>query len=124
MKVKFKILKEFVVILLIISVLFLFILFISQALENTKTLRYQQRISDINKIGSTLNQIFTNQEQYLNPFSYLSTNTIYLSLQDLFPHCASYLSQLPSLPSGWSYRCSATPTAMNGQGWLPIPFSS
>ncbi|MCS7201154.1 MAG: hypothetical protein NZ822_03350, partial [Patescibacteria group bacterium] len=26
--------------------------------------------------------------------------------------------------SGWSYRCSATPTAMNGQGWLPIPFSS
>ncbi len=34
------------------------------------------------------------------------------------------LSEFPSLPSGWSYKCSATPKNIDGTGWIPIPFSN
>ena len=34
--------------------------------------------------------------------------------------CASWLSKLPPLPSGWYYRCSNNPEASDGSGWLPI----
>jgi hypothetical protein len=63
-------------------------------------------------------------DQTFNELNYASTNVVYISLPDSSPTCSSWLSQLPSLPSGWSYRCSATPTNIDGTGWIPIPFSN
>jgi hypothetical protein len=62
-------------------------------------------------------------DQTFNELNYASSNVVYISLPDNNTNCSTWLSQLPSLPSGWSYRCSATPTSMNGDGWIPIRFS-
>jgi hypothetical protein len=63
-------------------------------------------------------------DQTFNELSYASTNVVYLSLKDSSSICGSWLSELSSLPSGWSYHCSATPTNIDGTGWIPIPFSN
>jgi hypothetical protein len=63
-------------------------------------------------------------DQTFNELNYASPNVVYLSLKDSSSTCGSYLSELSSLPSGWSYHCSATPTNIDGTGWIPIPFSN
>jgi hypothetical protein len=63
-------------------------------------------------------------EQTFNELNYVSPNVIYISLKDSSSTCGSWLSDLPSLPPGWSYRCSATPKNIDGTGWIPIPFSN
>jgi hypothetical protein len=63
-------------------------------------------------------------EYTLNELNYASSNVVYISLPDNNTNCSNWFSQLPSLPSGWSYRCSATPTNIDGTGWIPIPFSN
>jgi hypothetical protein len=63
-------------------------------------------------------------DQTFNELSYASTNVVYLSLKDSSSTCGSWLSELSSLPSGWSYHCSATPTNIDGTGWIPIPFNN
>lgn len=53
--------------------------------------------------------------------------TVYISLSDdAGVACPSYTSSLPSLPSGWSYRCAPSVSLRNvdGTGWLPINFLS
>jgi hypothetical protein len=61
-------------------------------------------------------------EQTFYELNYASPNVVYISLKDNDPNCSNWLSQLPSLPSGWSYHCSANPTNIDGTGWIPIPF--
>jgi hypothetical protein len=63
-------------------------------------------------------------DQTFNELNYASSNVVYISLPDNNTNCSNWLSQLPSLPSGWSYRCSANPTNIDGSGWIPIPFNS
>jgi hypothetical protein len=63
-------------------------------------------------------------DQTFYELNYASSNVVYISLPDSSSTCGSWLSQLPSLPSGWSYRCSADPTNIDGTGWIPIPFSN
>jgi hypothetical protein len=63
-------------------------------------------------------------DQTFYELNYASSNVVYISLKDSSSTCGSWLSQLPSLPSGWSYHCSATPTDITGNGWIPIPFSN
>jgi hypothetical protein len=64
-------------------------------------------------------------EYTFNELNYVSPNVVYISLKDeASSTCGSWLSELPSLPSGWSYHCSATPTNIDGTGWIPIPFSN
>jgi hypothetical protein len=63
-------------------------------------------------------------DQTFNELNYASPNVVYISLPDSSSTCGSWLSELPSLPSGWSYHCSATPTNIDGTGWIPIPFSN
>jgi hypothetical protein len=63
-------------------------------------------------------------EQTFYELNYASSNVVYISLPDSSSTCGSWLSELPSLPSGWSYHCSATPTNIDGTGWIPIPFSN
>jgi prepilin-type N-terminal cleavage/methylation domain-containing protein len=84
--------------------------------------RDTKRIGDLKNIEKIMDILST--DQTFNELNYASPNVVYISLPDSSPTCSSWLSQLPSLPSGWSYRCSATPTNIDGTGWIPIPFSN
>jgi prepilin-type N-terminal cleavage/methylation domain-containing protein len=84
--------------------------------------RDTKRIGDLKNIEKIMDVLST--EQTFNELNYASPNVVYISLPDSSSTCGSWLSQLPSLPSGWSYHCSATPTNIDGTGWIPIPFSN
>jgi prepilin-type N-terminal cleavage/methylation domain-containing protein len=85
--------------------------------------RDTQRINDLKNIERIIDILYSTEYTF-NELNYASTNVVYISLPDSSSTCGSWLSQLPSLPSGWSYHCSATPTNIDGTGWIPIPFSN
>jgi prepilin-type N-terminal cleavage/methylation domain-containing protein len=83
--------------------------------------RDTKRIGDLKNIEKIMDAIYSTEYTF-NELNYVSPNVVYISLPDSSSTCGSYLSDLPSLPSGWSYRCSDTPTNIDGTGWIPIPF--
>jgi prepilin-type N-terminal cleavage/methylation domain-containing protein len=85
--------------------------------------RDTQRIGDLKNIEKIIDALYSTEYTFYE-LNYASSNVVYISLPDSSSTCGSYLSQLPSLPSGWSYHCSATPTNIDGSGWIPIPFSN
>jgi prepilin-type N-terminal cleavage/methylation domain-containing protein len=85
--------------------------------------RDTKRINDLKNIEKIMDTLYSTEYTF-NELNYASTNVIYISLPDNNTNCSNWLSQLPSLPSGWSYYCSATPTNIDGTGWIPIPFSN
>jgi uncharacterized delta-60 repeat protein/prepilin-type N-terminal cleavage/methylation domain-containing protein len=85
--------------------------------------RDTKRINDLKNIEKIMDTLYSTEYTF-NELNYVSPNVIYISLKDSSSTCGSWLSQLPSLPSGWSYRCSATPTNIDGTGWIPIPFNN
>jgi len=114
---------ELITVLAIISILITILIAIIKPIEIFKKVRDNKRITDLKNIEKTIDLLYTTYPNF-NELTYASTNIVYLSLQDNSPTCTSYLSQLPPLPSGWSYRCSATPTNIDGTGWIPIPFNN
>mgnify|MGYP000256500054 CR=1 FL=1 len=114
---------ELITVLAIISILITILIAIIKPIEILKKVRDNKRITDLKNIEKTIDLLYTTYPNF-NELTYASTNIVYLSLQDNSPTCTSYLSQLPPLPSGWSYRCSATPTNIDGTGWIPIPFNN
>jgi len=114
---------ELITVLAIISILITILIAIIKPIEIFKKARDNKRITDLKNIEKTIDLLYATYPNF-NELTYASTNIVYLSLQDNSPTCTSYLSQLPSLPSGWSYRCSATPTNIDGTGWIPIPFNN
>jgi prepilin-type N-terminal cleavage/methylation domain-containing protein len=122
MKSKNFTLVEMIIVLALISILAVILLVAIRPFEIFKKARDAQRIADLNRIDQIITVIYT-QDFSFSELNYASPNVVYISLKDSSATCTSWLSQLPSLPSGWSYHCSATPTSMNGNGWIPIPFS-
>ena len=86
-----------------------------------QNIRDTKRTNDLNNLEMILNYLSLEDS---NLESGISTTTVYISLPDIFSTCSSWISQLPSLPLLWQYHCSATPTLANGQGWLPIDFTT
>ena len=115
-------LVELLIVLALISILATVLIVIIKPGIIFSKARDTKRIADIKNIEKTIDSLSTEQNFY--ELNYASPNIVYLSLQDTSSTCGSYLSQLPSLPSGWSYHCSATPTNIDGTGWIPIPFSN
>ena len=114
---------ELLIVLAIISVLVtILILTIKPTLIFSKV-RDTQRINHLKNIEKTIDLLYSSYPNF-NELNYASTNIVYISLPDISPTCSSWINQLPSLPSGWSYRCSATPTNIDGTGWIPIPFKN
>jgi prepilin-type N-terminal cleavage/methylation domain-containing protein len=107
-------LVELLVVLALISILAVILLVAIRPFEIFKKARDAQRIADLNRIDQIITVIYT-QDFSFSELNYASPNVVYISLKDSSATCTSWLSQLPSLPSGWSYRCSATPTSMNGE---------
>jgi len=115
-------LVELLIVLALISILATVLIVIIKPGIIFSKARDTKRIADIKNIEKTIDSLSTEQNFY--ELNYASPNIVYISLQDSSSTCGSYLSQLPSLPSGWSYHCSATPTNIDGTGWIPIPFSN
>jgi prepilin-type N-terminal cleavage/methylation domain-containing protein len=113
---------ELLIVLAIISILSVVLIVTLKPGAIFLRARDTKRIGDLKNIEKIMDVLSTDQTFY--ELNYASSNVVYISLPDSSPTCSSWLSQLPSLPSGWSYRCSATPTNIDGTGWIPIPFSN
>ena len=105
-------LVELLIVLALISILATVLIVIIKPGIIFSKARDTKRIADIKNIEKTIDSLSTEQNFY--ELNYASPNIVYISLQDSSSTCGSYLSQLPSLPSGWSYHCSATPTNIDG----------
>ncbi len=114
---------ELLVVLGLIAILASILIAILNPIKIFQNARDSQRIADLNNLDKALTVILTETEGKFKELQYASANIVYISLPDPSANCSSWLSQLPSLPSGWSYQCSATPTNINGTGWIPIPFN-
>ncbi len=115
---------EFLVVFGLIIFLIATAIFFIKPVNIFQGIRDKQRIQDIEGIEYAINIIAESNRGTFNELNYASSNVVYISLPDSSSTCSSWLSQLPSLPSDWSYRCSATPTDITGNGWIPIPFNS
>jgi prepilin-type N-terminal cleavage/methylation domain-containing protein len=114
---------EILVVLALIAILSTVLILIIKPGQIFSRARDTKRINDLKNIEKIMDTLYAT-DQTFNELNYLSPNVVYISLPDSSSTCGSWLSQLPSLPSGWSYRCSANPTNIDGSGWIPIPFNS
>jgi prepilin-type N-terminal cleavage/methylation domain-containing protein len=114
---------ELIIVLAIISILVTILIATIKPIEIFKKTRDNKRIADLKNIEKTIDLLYSTYPNF-NELNYASTNIVYISLKDNSPTCSSYISQLPSLPSGYQYRCSANPQNIDGTGWIPIPFNN
>jgi prepilin-type N-terminal cleavage/methylation domain-containing protein len=105
-------LVEILIVLAIISILSALLIVIIKPSSIFLNAQDNKRISDIKNIEKTMSILYSDSN--FNELNYMSTNTVYISLKDNDPNCSSWLSVLPPLAQGWSYRCSATPTDIDG----------
>ncbi|MEM5812018.1 MAG: LamG domain-containing protein [Candidatus Aenigmatarchaeota archaeon] len=115
-------LVEILIVLALISILATILIIILKPGEILKRSRDTQRIGDLNNLDKSIKFMVINEPNFQET-TYASSNIVYISLPDSSSTCDSWLNKLPSLPAGWSYRCSATPTNIDGTGWIPFPFS-
>jgi len=110
---------ELLVVIAILAVLAVAVTLILNPAELIRQGRDSTRLSDLATIEKAIGLYQVDQ-----PGAWLGTSSIaYVSLPDSNSDCSSYsTSSLPSLPTGWSYRCvpSASSTAVDGTGWIPI----
>jgi hypothetical protein len=87
-----------------------------------KRSRDVRRVQDLDTIDKAI-QVMKIEISNFDELNYASQNIVYISLKDSSTTCGSYINELPSLPSGWQYRCSNSPTNIDGTGWIPFPFN-
>ena len=77
------------------------------------------RIQDLADINNAIKQYLADNNTNLG-----TSSVVYVSIPDTNSSCSDL--GLPSLPTGWSYHCvsTSTLTETNGNGWIPISFSS
>jgi hypothetical protein len=87
-----------------------------------KRSRDVRRVQDLDTIDKAI-QVMKIEISNFDELNYASQNIVYISLKDSSTTCGSYINELPSLPPGWQYRCSNSPTNIDGTGWIPFPFN-
>jgi hypothetical protein len=110
----------FVEILISLGVILTLLITIVSVLNPQELLRKardNKRLYELNSLNLILNTLTLENP---NAFNNIASNTVYVSLPDTSFTCASWLSKLPPLPSGWYYRCSNNPEASDGSGWRPF----
>ena len=88
--------------------------------------RDAQRISDLKRIDTAIQLSRNSLDETLNE-TLVEANIVYVSLPDTDNNdlCNEYT--LPTLTSGWFYRCMAPNSDLrniNNSGWIPINFTS
>jgi type II secretory pathway pseudopilin PulG len=115
-------LVEIVVVLSIIVILASILIAAINPNAILKRSRDVTRLQDLDTIDKAI-QVMKIEISNFDELNYASQNIVYISLKDSSSTCGSYINQLPSLPSGWQYRCSNSPTNIDGTGWIPFPFN-
>ena len=110
---------ELLIVIGILAILTAAVVIVLNPTELLKQGRDSKRSTDIASIHKSI-QLLTTQASAI---SLGTASTIAISLPDTSPTCANLF--LPTLPSGYTYRCvpTASSTLINGSGWLPIDFT-
>lgn len=110
---------ELLVVIAILAILAVAVVLVLNPAELLKQGRDSTRLSDLAALNNSLGLLLTD---VASP-SFGSSSVVYVSLPAASPtdtNCASY--SLPTLPSGWTYHCTAssTYTKVDGSGWVPV----
>jgi type II secretory pathway pseudopilin PulG len=108
---------EMLMVLGLLSMLFGLSFYLWNAMDIFRKTRDTQRINDIQVLDTALKTILATE---INA-NLGEENIIYTSLTDSSSTCGSY--NLTPLYAPFSYRCSATPTDISGNGWLSVNFT-
>jgi len=111
-------LVELLIVIAILAILSSAVVLVLNPAELIAQARDTIRVNDLN----SMNKAITLWTLDNSTASQGSAQTIYLSLPDTNSGCSAYTAVLPSLASGWSYRCvtQANLYKVNGTGWMPI----
>lgn len=110
---------ELLVVLAIVAILSVVVIMTLNPAELLKQSRDSTRLSDMDTLNRSLGIFNTDVTS-----GFMGTSSIiYVSIPDTTSTCANL--GLPTLPSGWSYKCvTATSSKLtNGNGWIPVNFS-
>jgi len=118
-KIRSLTLIEVLITLIVLSILVGISFTALRSSKTTSSLRDTTRIDNLKK----LEDLFKILKLESGKINYGTTTYVYISLPDNSPTCSSWINQLPQLPSGYEYRCSANPTNIDGTGWIPIDFT-
>ena len=110
---------ELLIVIAIIGILAAVVVLVVNPAQLVAQGRDSTRIQDLASINTALGEYLANGNTFLG-----SSNTVYVSVPDTSTTCSDL--GLPALPTGWSYHCvsTSTLTETNGNGWIPISFSS
>ena len=117
---------ELLVVIAIVAILSVVVILTLNPAELLRQSRDSNRVADMGTLTTALG-IFSEDQ---SSGSLGSSSVVYLSIAD--PSATSTAGDqcqglgLPALPSTYSYHCAATSTVrnVNGQGWIPVNFSS
>jgi prepilin-type N-terminal cleavage/methylation domain-containing protein len=110
---------ELLVVIAILGVLATAVVLVLNPQELIKQGRDSKRLSDLQNLNTALSLL----EVDCPSCFFGSSSVVYVSLPDTSPTCANL--GLPSLPSGWSYRCVSESNLLkvDGTGWIPVDFT-
>ncbi len=110
---------ELLVVIAIVAVISVVVILTLNPAEILRQARDSTRLSDL----GTINKAIGIYRVDLSGGSTGSANTVYVSIPDTSSTCTNL--GLPSLPSGWAYKCVSQQNLRNvdGTGWIPIDFT-
>jgi prepilin-type N-terminal cleavage/methylation domain-containing protein len=114
-------LNELLIVIAILAVMAGAVVLIVNPGELMAQARDSTRIGEINSLSSAI-ALYSNS--IVGGYKG-EDNTVYISIPDTSSTCAN-LTNLPSLPAGWSYHCAVEEDFQNsdGTGWLPVNFNA
>jgi prepilin-type N-terminal cleavage/methylation domain-containing protein len=114
-------LVELLIVIAILAVLAAAVVIVLNPAELLAQARDGERSQDIKTLGDALAILVVDNSSV----SLGTYKTVYISIPDTSSTCAN-ISDLPSLPSGWTYHCVTEANLQNtdGTGWLPLDLSS
>ncbi|MDP3014987.1 MAG: LamG domain-containing protein [bacterium] len=110
---------ELLIVIGILAVLAVAVVLVLNPAQLFKEARDSKRLSELQTIHKALGQYQADGKTYLG-----ETDKVYVSIPDSSTTCANL--GLPSLPTGWEYRCSSSDNyrKADNTGWVPVPFTS
>ncbi len=113
-------LLELLIVIGILAILATVTFVVLNPAELLKQTRDSKRVQDLSTLNKAVELVHISNTN----LSLGSSSVVYVSLADTSSNCSNL--SLPSLPTGWSYRCviQANLRKVDGQGWIPINFTS
>ncbi len=111
---------ELLIVIGILAILTAAVVIVLNPAELLRQGRDSTRMTDVASVADAMKMLQTQSETV---FTNSTASTVYISIPD--PSSATCASLgLPTLPSGYTYHCvpSASSTAVDGTGWIPINF--